>query len=303
MIFSSILSGGGFTLGTYAAQDYDLSEAEKYYTKLAWDLNEKVIRCGGDDWKKALKDLGVNTSGYKDKPDEYIWGNSVHFNYDAVYDFDVYKLWAFLCAYYYDFSAENGDIKYWQFKSGTEDLLDEIFNAEYQFEHFYDNTSRWEELPDYVYFGGGSAETGTYYRCETAAYIYDGQPYRYRFKPTAYTAELSQYFDSEGYVCIDSDYRVLNPNDNYELTGYMVMDHRYFSGTKEPFYYIDESSNTFFFMHSGERYDRSFWGWNGIDAWFLVSPTDTAIWNYNITDACMEKRLPTLLQRQAEKDI
>ena len=287
MIFSSILSGGGFTLGTYAAQDYDLSEAEKYYTKLAWDLNEKVIRCGGDDWKKALKDLGVNTSGYKDKPDEYIWGNSVHFNYDAVYDFDVYKLWAFLCAYYYDFSAENGDIKYWQFKSGTEDLLDEIFNAEYQFEHFYDNTSRWEELPDYVYFGGGSAETGTYYRCETAAYIYDGQPYRYRFKPTAYTAELSQYFDSEGYVCIDSDYRVLNPNDNYELTGYMVMDHRYFSGTKEPFYYIDESSNTFFFMHSGERYDRSFWGWNGIDAWFLVSPTDTAIWNYNITDACM----------------
>ena len=170
--------------------------------------------------------MGVNTSGYKDKPDEYIWGNSVHFNYDAVYDFDVYKLWAFLCAYYYDFSAENGDIKYWQFKSGTEDLLDEIFNAEYQFEHFYDNTSRWEELPDYVYFGGGSAETGTYYRCETAAYIYDGQPYRYRFKPTAYTAELSQYFDSEGYVCIDSDYRVLNPNDNYELTGYMVMDHR-----------------------------------------------------------------------------
>ena len=120
--------------------------------------------------------MGVNTSGYKDKPDEYIWGNSVHFNYDAVYDFDVYKLWAFLCAYYYDFSAENGDIKYWQFKSGTEDLLDEIFNAEYQFEHFYDNTSRWEELPDYVYFGGGSAETGTYYRCETAAYIYDGQP-------------------------------------------------------------------------------------------------------------------------------
>ena len=32
MIFSSAVSGGGFTLGTYAAQDYDLSEAEKYYT-------------------------------------------------------------------------------------------------------------------------------------------------------------------------------------------------------------------------------------------------------------------------------
>ena len=32
MIFSSILSGGGFTLGTYAAQDYDLSEAAKITT-------------------------------------------------------------------------------------------------------------------------------------------------------------------------------------------------------------------------------------------------------------------------------
>lgn len=110
MIFSSISSGGGFTLGTYAAQDYDLSEAEKYYTKLAWNLNEKVIKVGTDDWKKALKDLGVNTSGYKDKPDEYIWGRSAQFNYDAVYDFDVYKLWSFLCAYYYDFEAENGDM-------------------------------------------------------------------------------------------------------------------------------------------------------------------------------------------------
>lgn len=92
MLFSSTGSGGSFTLGTYTAQDYDLSEAEKYYTKLAWDLNEKVIRCGGDDWKKALKDLGADTSGYKDKPDEYIWGRSVHFDYDAVYDFDVNKL-------------------------------------------------------------------------------------------------------------------------------------------------------------------------------------------------------------------
>lgn len=197
------------------------------------------------------------------------------------------KRWAFLCAYYYDFSADNGDIRYWKFGNDTEDLLDEIFCAEYEFVYWYDNTSRWEELSDYVYFGGGSAETGAYYRCETAAYIYEGQPYRYRFKPTAYTAELSQYFDREGYICMDSNYRVLNPNDDYELTGYMVMDHLYFSGIKEPFYYIDKETNTFFFMHNGKRCDRSFWGWSGIDAWFMVSPTDTTIWNYNITDACM----------------
>ena len=44
MIFTSVISGGGFTLGTYAAQDYDLSEAEKYYTKLAYDMNEKILK-------------------------------------------------------------------------------------------------------------------------------------------------------------------------------------------------------------------------------------------------------------------
>lgn len=288
MIFSSILSGGGFTLGTYAAQDYDLSQAEEYYTKLAWDMNEKILKVSDqDNWKDGLVSFGAVKKNLKDKPDNWYWGRSDVYNWNPVYDFDVYKMWAFLCAYYYDFSTENGDIRYWKFENDTEDLLDEIFCAEYEFVYWYDNTSRWEELSDYVYFGGGSAETGTYYRCETAAYIYEGQPYRYRFKPTAYTAELSQYFDNEGYICIDSNYRVLNPNDDYELTGYMIMDHRYFSGIKEPFYYIDESTNTFFFMHNGERCDRSFWGWNGIDAWFLVSPTDTTIWNYNITDACM----------------
>ena len=64
----------------------------------------------------------------------------------------------------------------------------------------YDNTSRWEEYSPYHYWGGGSAETGTYYRCEKEAYIYDGRPYRYRFKPIAITNELGKYRDSEGYL-------------------------------------------------------------------------------------------------------
>lgn len=154
MIFSSVISGGGFTLGTYAAQDYDLSEAEKYYTKLAWDLNESIVKIGTDDWKKGLKELGVNTSDYDDTPDTKIWGRSPQFDYDAVYDFDTYKLWSFLCAYYYDFDAKNGDIKYWKFDSDTEKLLDEIFKAEYAFVHYYDNTSRWEEYDSYTFEGG-----------------------------------------------------------------------------------------------------------------------------------------------------
>jgi hypothetical protein len=289
LIFSGILSGSGFVLGTYAAQDYDLSEAEKYYTKLAYDMNEKILKVSSDtDWKNGLAAFGANKRNLKDDPDNWYWGRSSVYDWDPVYDFDVYKLWSFLCAYYYDFDADNnGDILYWSYDRDTENLLNEIFNAEYEFVYWYDNRSRWEERSVYNYWGGGSAETGRYYRAEKDAFVYSGRPYKYRFKPIAYTSELSQYFDSEGYVCINADYRVLNPNDDYALTGFMIMDHRWYSGTKEPFYYVDNDTQTFFFMKGDTRYDRSFWGWNNDDAWFLISPTDTHIWNDTISDTCM----------------
>ena len=289
MIFSGILGGSGFVLGTYAAQDYDLSEAEKYYTKLAYDMNEKILKVSSDtDWKNGLAAFGASRRNLKDDPDNWYWGRSSVYNWDPVYDYDVYKLWSFLCAYYYDFDADNnGDILYWSYDRDTENLLNEIFNAEYEFVYWYDNRSRWEERSVYNYWGGGSAETGRYYRAEKDAFVYSGRPYKYRFKPIAYTSELSKYFDSEGYVCINADYRVLNPNDDYALTGFMIMDHRWYSGTKEPFYYVDNDTQTFFFMKGDTRYDRSFWGWNNDDAWFLISPTDTHIWNDTISDTCM----------------
>ena len=88
MMFSGISSSSGFLLGTYAAQDYDLSEAEKYYTKLAWDMNENV-RLVGDfsTWKTGLSKFGVNTSGMKDTPDTFQWGNSTVYNWNAELEF------------------------------------------------------------------------------------------------------------------------------------------------------------------------------------------------------------------------
>ena len=288
MLFSATSSHSGFTLGTYAAQDYDLSEAEKYYTELAYNLNQKIRKVSSSsDWKDGLVDFGANSGDLSDTPDEWVWGRSSVYDFDPVYDFDTYKLWSFLCAYYYDFDADNDDIYYWEFDGDTEDLLEEIFNDEYEFMYWYDNQSRWEELSPYNYWGGGNASSGTYYRAEQDAYIYDGQPYRYRFKPIAITSELSQYEDDDGYLCITDGYRVLDPNDDYRETGFFIMDHRWYSGTSHPFYYIDNDTDTFFFMHGGERHDRSFWGWDGTDAWFLVSPTDTHIWNSSLNDVCM----------------
>ena len=288
MIFSATSSHSGFTLGTYAAQDYDLSEAEKYYTELAYNLNQKIRKVGSSsDWKNGLAAFGANTGDLSDTPDEWVWGRSSVYDFDPVYDFDTYKLWSFLCAYYYDFDADNDDIYYWEFDGDTEDLLEEIFNEEYEFVYWYDNQSRWEELSPYNYWGGGNASSGTYYRAEKDAYIYDGQPYRYRFKPIAITSELSQYEDDDGYLCITDGYRVLDAQNDYKETGFFIMDHRWYSGTSHPCYYIDNDTDTFFFMHGSERHDRSFWGWDGTDAWFLVSPTDTHIWNSSLNDVCM----------------
>ena len=293
MIFSSVVSGGGFTLGTYAAQDYDLSEAEKYYTQLAWNFNENLIMVGDSDkWRKGLKRLGADTKKMKDNPDNRYFGKSDVYSWTPDYDFDCYKLWAFLCAYYYDFGSKNGDIKYWKFTEKTAGLLNEIFNAEYEFVYWYDNQSRWEELSTYNYWGGGGCDSGgTYYSCEPSAYIYDDEPFRYRFKPTSYAGNLGDYADSEGYICINSDYRVLNPNDDYAETGLFIMDNRYFSGEKEPFYYCDGSA--YFLVHDGECYDRSFWGWDSEDSWFMISPNDAHIWNGDLNDTglygCYEK--------------
>ena len=288
MLFSATSSHSGFTLGTYAAQDYDLSEAEKYYTELAYNLNQKIRKVSSSaDWQSGLAAFGANTGDLSDTPDEWVWGRSSVYDFDPVYDFDTYKLWSFLCAYYYDFDADNDDIYYWEFDGDTEDLLEEIFNDEYEFVYWYDNQSRWEELSPYNYWGGGNASSGTYYRAEKDAYIYDGQPYRYRFKPIAITSELSQYEDDDGYLCITDGYRVLDAQNDYKETGFFIMDHRWYSGTSHPFYYIDNDTDTFFFMKGSTRHNRSFWGWDGTDAWFLVSPTDTHIWNSSLNDVCM----------------
>lgn len=282
MIFSSAVSGGGFTLGTYAAQDYDLSEAEKYYTELAYNLNQKILKVSdSSDWKKGLTDFGAKKKDLKDTPDNWYWGKSSVYDWEPQYDFDCYKLWSFLCAYYYDFdAADNGDIKYWKFKSDTKTLLEELFNAEYEFVYWYDNKSRWENLDNYVYFGGGSSTDGSYYYCDQSANKGSGD-WTYQFKPTSYTSELGQYLDSEGYCYLNGSYRVLDANDDFALTGYYVLDNRYYADsahTKKPFYWVDSSGNFFFRNHDGNNLYRSFYGWSGDDAWFMITEVDARAW-------------------------
>ena len=233
MVFSSILSGSGFVLGTYASQDYDLSEAEKYYTKLAYEMNEKILRVSdSSNWKSGLCDFGANKKSLKDKPDNWYWGRSAVFDWNPVYDFDVYKLWSFLCAYYYDFDSKNGDIKYWKFSNDTEKLLDDIFNAEYEFVYWYDNTSGWE----YRY----NFDSRGYYSVEGSG-VAGGYGYINISCPDALpiagvTNGKTLYFDL-------SNGEVLNYNDDYSATGWYLknqfIDDYDNSGTKFGAWYIN----------------------------------------------------------------
>ncbi len=233
MIFSSILGGSGFILGTYTAQDYDLSEAEKYYTKLAYDLNEKIRKVGDyDHWRDGLAEFGTNKKSLKDTPDNWYWGQSFVYDWLPEYDFDVYRLWSFLCAYYYDFSAKNGDITYWKFGSDTENLLDEIFDAEYEFVYWYDNTSGWEYKYQFdsrgYYSIEGSGVSGNY------GYINVSSPDALPFQGC--NNENTIYFDL-------GNGEILNCNDDYSATGWYLknqfIDDYDNSGTKYGAWYAN----------------------------------------------------------------
>lgn len=240
MIFSSSSSGGTFLLGTYAAQDYDLSEAEKYYTELVYNLNQKILKVSdAENWKDGLADFGANKDDLKDTPNEWIFGKSSVYDWEPQYDFDCYKLWAFLCAYYYDFdAADNGDIKYWKFRDGTKTLLEEIFNAEYEFCYWYDNTSGWEckyQFESQGYYSlDGSGISGEY------GYINISYPDALPFQ--GYNNGNTIYFNL-------SNGEVLNCNDNYSATGWYLknqfVDDYDNSGTKYGAWYVNGEQCSF----------------------------------------------------------
>ena len=212
MTFSSILSGGGFTLGTYASQDYDLSEAEKYYTQLAWNFNQNLIMVGDSNkWKKGLKNFGIDVKSMKDKPDSWIFGKSDVYDWTPDYDFDTYKLWSFLCAYYYNFDSKNGDIKYWKFTETTASLLDELFKSEYEFVYWYDNKSRWEYRYNFDFRGYYSIEGSGV----SGKYGYINISYPDALPMSGVTNGKTLYFDL-------SNGEVLNYNDEYSATGWYL---------------------------------------------------------------------------------
>lgn len=303
----AIFGNSGWVMGTYTSQDKYLSQAEEYYTKLAFEMNEKVLKVGTeDDWEDGLEEFDIDTSDMDDDPDVWIWGNSTKFNYDPVYDFDTFKLWSYLCAYYFDFNDEDDEAAYWKYDGDTEEIIKELFNAEYKFEYYYDNTSRWEELSTYTIFGGGSGSYGESASYYTISGDDDYSPKRttgnsnwtYKIHPIQLPSELNDYLDSDGWLYFkkyNGEYRIVNCNEtsgitgNWKLTPYIIPDTRYYvdsAHTVKPFYYkLDD--NKFAFKPSDVEYERDYRYWTNDDhtkdeAWFAVTPNNAKQWNSSI---------------------
>lgn len=302
-IIFGTFSNSGFIMGTYAARDDALTSSEMYYTRLADTLNKKVIQLNStDQWKNILQQLGVSQdtlSTYEDTPTEFIFGQSSVFPDEPAYDFDCYKLWSFLCAYYYDFdaaeeAAENGedfDVPYWEYGDETTSILRDLFELEYTFDYHYDNTSHWQELSSYTYDG--------IYHWITDSGIKNNYGY---VDFVVLPDDLNQFSDENRVYFNYNNGEILDFNDNYAATGFYFQDQR--SEVTDPsgmtissFYQYDPSA---YQSSSSNGYGKNY-VINGEDVWMPksywsftmedgrsfqdvfcveVAPNDVAVWKY-----------------------
>lgn len=292
-VFQGIFSNSAFVLGTYTAKDNELSDAEIYYTEIAYEMNEYVMMCGTEDWEKGLKKLGVDTKQMKDDPDEFIFGYSDMLPYDVGYDFDPFKLWSFLCAFKYEFGEDEDENdeedqkqKYWEFDKDCEDVVDKLFKEEYSFEYNYDNTSRWEELNNYTFEGGID---GSYWLVDST------EVYADKIKPISNPQALNEFKDKNGYLHFNfASLEIINVNDDNNYTGWYLQDQRYIvtdpSGTSSPPFYSKSSDNyaaAFGREYDGVWYDKSFFGYPDNELFFVVAPVDTQRWRSDLENTCL----------------
>lgn len=295
IITSLVSSNAGIQLGTYPVEDYDISKAKKYYTELAEDMNDSVIKCGTSNWKSGLSDLGVNTSSMTEKPDTFVFGRSTQFDYDTVYDFDSFKFYSFLCAYYYDFSCSHKDIPYWDYTSATNDLVKKLFTTEYDFQYYYNNQSHWEKRSNFNTYGGGACEStnSKYYLINNDIVSSDSMDYDFYFTPVTDPPDAVKAYEKENKIYIKNHngcYRIVDPNHNYDLTPFVVPDVRYSCQSVSPFYYYDATRNKYWFgkYTSTTHVYQTHWrttstitrsDGTSVPINFAVSDTDTYLYN------------------------
>ncbi|MFR2138199.1 MAG: M23 family metallopeptidase [Pseudoruminococcus massiliensis] len=293
LMFTGTAGNSSYILGTYNAQDRYLSEATENYTKIAYDFNQKVLKCKSD-WKNGLSDFGVDTSSYKTTPKNFYFGKSTEFSQATSYDFDPNLLAAFMCAYTYNFTGdgEEESVPNWEWNNDYTEVLEKLFKTEYTFKHKYEDVSKWKQLDKYTFYGGGGPNS-SYWT------VYSEDFTRSQMKIRNVPSEIEQ-FCKDGYLHYDyNSLEVLDANDGNKKTGYYIQDQRYIikdssGNTNNPFYAVT-TANTYVWEHGtnkdgSKKYEkRSEWYWTDSkqQIYCVVNPSDTAKWNSNLKDICL----------------
>lgn len=293
LMFTGTAGNSSYILGTYNAQDRYLSDAIENYTKIAYDFNQKILKCKSD-WKNGLSDFGVDTSSYKTTPKHFYFGKSTEFSQSTSYDFDPDLLAAFMCAYTYNFTGdgEEESVPNWEWNNDYNEVLEKLFKTEYTFKHKYEDISKWKQLDKYTFYGGGGPNN-SYWT------VYSEDFSRNKMKIRNVPSEI-EAFCKDGYLHYDyNSLEVLDANDNDKRTGYYIQDQRYkvkdSSGNiNNPFYAVT-TANTYVWEHGtnkdgSKKYEkRSEWYWtdNKQQIYCVVNPSDTEKWNSDLKDVCL----------------
>lgn len=293
LMFTGTAGNSSYILGTYNAQDRYLSDSIENYTKIAYNFNQKILKCKSD-WKNGLSDFGVDTSSYKTTPKHFYFGKSTEFSQSTSYDFDPDLLAAFMCAYTYNFTGdgEEESVPNWEWNNDYTEVLEKLFKTEYTFKHKYEDVSKWKQLDKYTFYGGGGPNS-SYWT------VYSEDFTRSQMKIRNVPSEIEQ-FCKDGYLHYDyNSLEVLDANDGNKKTGYYIQDQRYIikdssGNTNNPFYAVT-TANTYVWEHGtnkdgSKKYEkRSEWYWtdNKQQIYCVVNPSDTAKWNSNLKDICL----------------
>ena len=293
LMFTGTAGNSSYILGTYNAQDRYLSDSIENYTKIAYNFNQKILKCKSD-WKNGLSDFGVDTSSYKTTPKHFYFGKSTEFSQSTSYDFDPDLLAAFMCAYTYNFTGdgEEESVPNWEWNNDYTEVLEKLFKTEYTLKHKYEDVSKWKQLDKYTFYGGGGPNS-SYWT------VYSEDFTRSQMKIRNVPSEIEQ-FCKDGYLHYDyNSLEVLDANDGNKKTGYYIQDQRYIikdssGNTNNPFYAVT-TANTYVWEHGtnkdgSKKYEkRSEWYWtdNKQQIYCVVNPSDTAKWNSNLKDICL----------------
>ncbi|MGN0592671.1 MAG: M23 family metallopeptidase [Ruminococcus sp.] len=291
---SKVVSG---LVAAYPMKDNSLSDAENYYTQLAWDMNQGIqLLQNSHTWKAGMEQLGVDPSEFEETPTDFIFGESSVYPSLPEYDFDPFLFWSFLCAYFWDENS-NEPFEFIPMDESVYGTIYRLFKQEYEFLYTYDNTSHWSELEEYTFpnlenfqicYGSGTR-------------IIDGVTYG-RVNAKKIPAVLRSYAlfssDTSSYDIIYNidNLEIVNAKNGCKATGWYLQDMR--SSVTDPSGRTQEG--VYFWGNDGRCYFEKYGYWverTGFDMGLsdgsmlqndhgvvMVSPTDTAIMTYGIPE-------------------